>query len=541
MNKNKFIQAFLSVLIVFGTACDSFLDTVPDARPELTDPKKVSYLLNSAYSGYFPIVATEMASDNIDWVDDVSYKYYYLAQEESYFWKDVRDDGGNDALVDVYPELYMAIAAANQALIAIEEQGTPENMLPLKGEALLARAYSHFILVNVFGQHYNPQTSETDLGVVYMDRAETELNPKYERESVAEVYRKIEKDIEEGLPLIDDGVYTYPKYHFNVKAAHAFAARFNLFYGKWDKAVEYATKAIGEHPETMMRNWASYTTIGTDNTAVPLYYTSLDQNCNLMLITAVSSVRNYYAGYYRKYQHTKQVADYEVERGPGPWGPARGNSSPRTFWMVCSSYAGNCVFWKNIPIKMKYESPTATSGVNHTTLTAFTTEETLLVRAEAYAIKGEFDKSADDLALWMKVMVRTDAASVGQSNVLTRDKINSYYGGLDYYTPIQPTPKKHLHPLLFDLTEGSELENFLHCVLHFRRIETVHQGQRWYDVKRYGIEIYRRIVHVDGTVGSKGIIELTDSLKLNDNRRAFQLPPSVIAAGLEANPGVYRK
>ncbi|WP_406629940.1 RagB/SusD family nutrient uptake outer membrane protein, partial [Ornithobacterium rhinotracheale] len=42
-----------------------------------------------------------------------------------------------------------------------------------KGEALIARAYSHFILVNLFGKHYNTQTSDTDLGVVYMERPET--------------------------------------------------------------------------------------------------------------------------------------------------------------------------------------------------------------------------------------------------------------------------------------------------------------------------------------------------------------------------------
>jgi hypothetical protein len=195
-------------------------------------------------------------------------------------------------------------------------------------------------------------------------------------------------------------------------------------------------------------------------------------------------------------------------------------------------------------MKMKKETPSASSGVNHTTLTAFTTEETMLVRAEANAILGNFDEATKDLALWMKKMVRTDDAP-RTTNILTRALINSYYGGLAYYTPYAPTPKKHLHPLESTLaskfTEGSELENFLHCVLHFRRIETVHQGQRWYDVKRYGIEIVRRRVNIDGTVGEKGILEVFDTLELNDNRRAFQLPADVIAAGLEPNPGVYRK
>ena len=77
-----------------------------------------------------------------------------------------------------------------------------------------------------------------------MEKAETELDPKYERGTVAEVYAKIEKDIEEGLPLINDVIYSVPKYHFNKRAANAFAARFYLYYQKWDEAVKYATVAL---------------------------------------------------------------------------------------------------------------------------------------------------------------------------------------------------------------------------------------------------------------------------------------------------------
>ncbi|MFR4236410.1 MAG: RagB/SusD family nutrient uptake outer membrane protein [Alistipes onderdonkii] len=75
--------------------------------------------------------------------------------------------------------------------------------------ALICRAYAHFVLVNVFCQHYDPAHPD-DLGIPYMEK-ETELDPKYERGTVAEVYAKIEKDIEEGLPLINDVIYSVPK------------------------------------------------------------------------------------------------------------------------------------------------------------------------------------------------------------------------------------------------------------------------------------------------------------------------------------------
>ncbi len=118
------------------------------------------------------------------------------------------------------------IANANQALSAIEELGGPKTakLQASKGEALICRAYAHWVLVNMFCMHYNTNHPD-DLGVPYMEHAETELNPKYSRGTVAGVYEKMIEDIETGIPLIDDAIYSAPKYHFNYKAACCFASR----------------------------------------------------------------------------------------------------------------------------------------------------------------------------------------------------------------------------------------------------------------------------------------------------------------------------
>ena len=86
-------------------------------------------------------------------------------------------------------------------------------------EALLCRAYSHFILVNMFAQAYSKETAATDPGITYMLQPEQGLNPKYKRNTVAEVYDFIDKDLQAALPYVSDGYYTVPKYHFNKKAA----------------------------------------------------------------------------------------------------------------------------------------------------------------------------------------------------------------------------------------------------------------------------------------------------------------------------------
>jgi hypothetical protein len=64
-------------------------------------------------------------------------------------------------------------------------------------------------------------------------------------------------------------------------------------------------------------------------------------------------------------------------------------------------------------------------------------------------------------------------------------------------------------------------------VLHFRRIETLFDGLRWFDLKRYGIEITHKIGRTR-----------VENLLINDPRRAIQIPQEVIGAGMEENPTI---
>ena len=84
--------------------------------------------------------------------------------------------------------------------------------------------------------------------------------------------------------------------------------------------------------------------------------------------------------------------------------------------------------------------------------------------------------------------------------------------------------KKAINPVGFTVAEGDQME-IIQCLLHLRRIETIHEGLRFQDIKRYGIEISHNREGMEN-----------DVLTLDDPRRAIQLPQDVIAAGLEANP-----
>jgi len=189
----------IALLGLFAASCDSYLDETPDNRAEVDSQMKIRKLLVSAYSDGNYAFVTELASDNIDDTGS-SNPYSDRFTEQLANWVDLTETNNEDTQ-NIWTGAYNAIAHSNEALAAIEKLGD-ENLLPEKGEALITRAYGHFLLVNVFCQHYNATTSATDLGITYMEESETTLDPKYERGNVKDVYEKINADIEAALPLI---------------------------------------------------------------------------------------------------------------------------------------------------------------------------------------------------------------------------------------------------------------------------------------------------------------------------------------------------
>ena len=161
---------------------------------------------------------------------------------------------GNDDPRSLWNNGYESAAVANEALKAIDEMGDDE-LRGLKAEALLCRAYAMFQTANIFCMAYDPQKADEYLGIPYPKEPGVSVE---ERGTLRQTYENINADIEEALPLLDDNHLKVPKYHFNTKAAYAFAARFNLFYHNYDKAIEYATRALGNNVAGVLRNIASY-------------------------------------------------------------------------------------------------------------------------------------------------------------------------------------------------------------------------------------------------------------------------------------------
>ena len=513
-------------------SCDKYLDQMPDNRTEIDTEEKVAALLVSAYSRHNYTMITNFVSDDMDNNAEVVTSAPGEFFHELWNWKDITYTN-NSSPQSVWEDLFSAIACANQALEAIDEMGGPDVSQSLGasyGEALMCRAYAHFVLVNLFCLNYNSETSDTDLGIPYMDAPERGLNPAYERGNVKEVYERIEQDIEEGMPYVRDD-YTAPKYHFTRQAAYAFAARFYLFYEKWQKAIEYADMCLGAEPQTIMRNYSELQNNYASFTDARRAYNSSSNKCNLLINTGYSNIMYYfgnYSGSYKYYCYSSLICQTEGLLAPMPWkgDPITSMVASDLRWRTHtynSSALSYTILWK-VGYEFEYTNPVAGTGYAHTVYPPLKVDETLLVRAEAYIMLKQYEKAMEDLNLWCNNFY---SAKIN----MTPESVTEFYNQMKYYKWDEPTAKKHLHPAFAIDAEGSTQESMLQLLLNCRRTENWGEGLRWFDIKRYGIKIYRRAVNGNGQLSV-----VTDSLEVNDPRRAIQVPVRCIDAGLEPNP-----
>lgn len=526
--KGSLMLASVAIL----ASCSDQLDTLPDNRTTLDTPKKISGLLVTAYPDRTPTLFNEWMSDNTDYMGAQN-SQGNRGGDQYFFWQE-QTEGGNDSPEQVWMLYYEGVYKANEALAAIEEQGGPKNdiLRNSKGEALLIRAYDHFILANEFCRPYNGKTSTKDAGLYYatgiadFSAAAEQSN----RGTVADVYAKIAADIEAGIPLLND-TYEVPKYHFNKQAAYAFATRFYLYYEKWEKAKEYADKLLGSNPAASLRDYRALQAmpLSKSEQAVKIAeaYCSASADCNLLVQTSVSNAGMALAPWLvsKRYTLTNYLSETELFQSNNIWG-----TSSNLIWkpFTVNSGESNFALLMKLPREFEIRNTTTGSGYLRTLNVDFTMDEALLNRAEAEIMLGQNDAACADMTIWMKNFFNTNVT-------LTPTSVQTYFKTVSYAyadaAKMVPSFKKHISPRFTIDAEGSVQESLLQCLLNFRRIETVHQGMRWMDIRRYNIEIPRRLIGANGRP-SKNL----DWLEKDDPRQVVQIPQSIREAGVAGNP-----
>ncbi|RFM26286.1 RagB/SusD family nutrient uptake outer membrane protein [Deminuibacter soli] len=473
------------LLAALGSAgCKKFLDKTPDStRTDLSTPQKVSQLLGTAYPQANYIVFCEAMTDN---VEDKGLGVQDRPNSDPYAFQDVQSNQ-QDSPEFYWDACYAAIAAANQALQVCNTAPDSANYRAQKGEALLCRAYAHFMLVNFFSKSYDAATASTDMGIPYVTEPETVVYKKYDRKTVAYVYDMIEKDMLEGLPLLNDAAYSVPRYHFNRAAANAFATRFYLFKKAYDKVVSYANNVFPDN--SIGNNMRPWNTTYYTQTPAELFntYSNSTEAANLLLVETPSVYGRYVASY--RYGLTYNLVSQVV------W--SQNVTGAQWCYPVYSRGERN-YFVPKLTEHFVKSSVNATIGMPYVMVPLLTTEEVLFNRAEANTYLNNTAAAIADLNLFASKRIHLYDAT---QNNITADKLENYY-----YT-------RNLQQAL------------VLAILDFKRAEFLQEGLRWFDIMRYKGDV----IHYTST---GQLLEL----KPDDPHRIFQLPDAVKTSGIPQNP-----
>lgn len=471
--------------LILASGCKKYLEHVADSTlANLDTPEKVSQLLGTAYPQANYMAFCEAMSDN---VGDKGIGIQDRADLDPYFFNDVQDNQ-EDTPEGYWQACYHAIAVANQALEACRMAKDTTAYQSQKGEALIARAYAHFMLVNFFAKSYDSTTASTDPGVPYVTEPETVVNKQYDRTTVKNVYDHIESDLLQGLPLLNDN-YTIPKYHFTHTAAYAFAARFYLYKRHYQQVTAYAELAFPQNTLGInLRPWnTTYQTMTPQ--MLELTYANSTENANLLLVETPSL-------YARSYPAYRYGLDYAHENEILLSGSVAGD----TQWAFPLLIAGDNqnYFIPKINEYFVRSSVNATIGEPYVMQPLFTSEEVLFNRAEANVYLNNTDAVLADLNLYASKTIKNYDAS---AYAITATKVNNYYGDSNYRN------------------------NLLQAVMDFKRAAFLQEGMRWFDLMRYKIPI----THYTNT-GTAMVLTATDK------RRILQIPSSASMSGVAPNP-----
>jgi hypothetical protein len=488
------IKITLALLVVLGiSSCDDFLSEVPDNRTQLDSPEKIAEILVRAYPEANYMEFAETMTDNV--FDSGDLTLTRNRNTQNYNWE-VLDEVNRDTPSYYWDACYRSISHANQALDAIEKLNNDPKLNPQKGEALIARAYCHFMLVTLWSQRYNPATAATDLGIPYVMEPEIVLLKKYTRNTVAEVFDYIQKDLEEGLKYVNSD-YKLPKFHFNKAAANAFASRFYAVKGDWEKVIAVSNE-LGNKPVGQLRDYQSY--LNTDLTTAMKKYSQESENTNLLIVSASSIYsRSFYSN---RFQLTGAQRSDVFEPGT--------NLANKEYLYRTTSYNGlTTIFVPKFTEYFKYTNVNAGTGLPFDALVLLSNDELFLNRIEAHVMTNQLALANEEIDYFLSVRVKNYNPATDK---VTEAKVIAKYPVMENeYTPF------------YALT--SVQSSYVKAIAEMRRREFLHEGLRWFDIKRFALQITHKKYNQSDNI-----------LLKDDKRKAIQIPLHVYNTGVEKNP-----
>ena len=388
----------------------------------------------------------------------------------------------------------------------------------MRGEALVLRAYTHFILGNIFAPAYNEYGKNLD-GIECMTAPGQKV-----RMTVAEAYGQMRDDLERGIDEMRQYGFPQSVWRFNEKATYAFAARLFLFMQEYEECVDYATLALGSDPAAVMTDWARFEGKTTASELHDIWHEEGEPSIFMMLDTYSSMFRLFLDGYRYAFNGSSFYGIFAFS-------PICSLSIPPYMALARLYVNGEQEYGissSKIAEHFEIIDSVAMTGYIKITRNEFTAEETLLCRAEAQLMLGDFNAAFADMDIWGQSKQKGVKEAPNYYTDLTMEGIKHFYSD-DFY-PVEAWASTNYDRSIYSdmlanygTTGMPALDEdglfLLRYILHSRRLETVHDGMRFFDLKRFNIDYKHWIGCNDGLTPAREVV-----LTYDDPRRALTMP-----------------
>ncbi len=146
---------------------------------------------------------------------------------------------------NTYSGAYSIIGKISNAILSkIDDATGPESVKnQLKSEALVLRAYYHYLLVNKFAKAYNPTTAATDPAIPYVTE-DWDISIPTEKATVKEVYDNIIADVDKAIQLNALPVTAVNRMRMSKPCVYAVKALALISMQKFDEASAAAKSSL---------------------------------------------------------------------------------------------------------------------------------------------------------------------------------------------------------------------------------------------------------------------------------------------------------
>lgn len=238
-NITKGLLPLLLVLLLVPSCKKDFLDREPfSSQPTpqaITNLDDMETALNGVYAGLRSI---NLYGRTIPLFGDLFADNVYISTTNSnryldFFQVNMTVNNGNAN--GIWTDAYNVILNANNVIHSSVTGTAQANQY--RGEALAVRALMYFELVKHFARPYT--VNPNGLGVPLVLTYDPFIKPT--RNTTAEVYAQIEKDLKDAIGLM---IVSRSSAYFTRTAAKALLARMHQFKGEWSKALSVAEEVI---------------------------------------------------------------------------------------------------------------------------------------------------------------------------------------------------------------------------------------------------------------------------------------------------------